>query len=161
MYQSEFYKKKEERKQKNKRDFNFGAKTGKALTTKYYVYWLLAADLSGIDEATIKAFLFAIEAFYEYHGPDGSFYKEFPRPGTPGKMDPHLCASAIIDLFQEENRDRLASVMSATFFSCGAGLARNLLFGYNSKCYLIQVALYTRLYSIVNNHLFASFDFKP
>ena len=112
MSMSKYDEKKAARKQQNERDFKFGTKTGKALTTKQYVYWLLAADLSGIDEATIKALLFAIEAFYKYWGPAGSFYKEFPRPGTPGKMDPHLCASAIIDLFREENHYLLAEFLS-------------------------------------------------
>jgi hypothetical protein len=37
------------------------------------------------------------------------------------------------------------AVMSRTFFAGGTGLARKLLFGYNSKCHLIQLALYSRV----------------
>jgi hypothetical protein len=54
-----------------------------------------------------------------------------PGPPTPGTVQAQLSASS--------------AVMSTTFFTCGAGLARKLLFGYNSKCYLIQLALYSRV----------------
>ena len=78
----------------------FGAKSDKSLTTAKYVYYLTDNMKALIDEKTLAALIFGIEACYKEFGPLDWLYKLIQRDGaSAGVFDHCINATGLAEYF--------------------------------------------------------------